>query len=159
MSARDLTLSFREADDQQLLTRGMANDDLPMLIGRVVRVVEDSGQRVREDGDRFLKGDSVFLGIGVALRRVPFELEAHRMIDSVPGAAQIDPTPRRTRKATCRSLDLECGSGLPDCQPFVSRRGPNFRRFEKSLNFLGKVARPGRFELPAPRLGGGCSIP
>ena len=134
----------------------MADDDLPMLIGRVVRVVEDSGQRVREDGERFLEGDAVPLGIRVALFRVPFELDAHRVIDSVPRAAQIDPVPHQ---GTCQSLELERGSGLPDCHAFVIRRGTSFRRFEKSLNLLGKVARPARFELAAPRLGGGCSIP
>ena len=87
---------------------------------------------------------------------VPFELEAHRVIDSVPRAAQIDPAPHH---ATCQSLELEWGSGLPDCHALVIRRGTSFRRFEKSLNFLAKVARPARFELAAPRLGGGCSIP
>ena len=52
--------------------------DLPLFACRVVRVVEDPGQRIREYGERFPEADAVFPGVGVCLHGLPFEIDAHR---------------------------------------------------------------------------------
>ena len=74
----DSAVALGETDEQQPLLRRVADDDLPLFASRVVRVVEDPGQRIHEYGERFLEADTVSPGVGVRLHGLPFEIDAHR---------------------------------------------------------------------------------
>jgi hypothetical protein len=55
----------------------MAHDDFPGLRVRVIGVVEDPGERVSENGHRFVEGHTVFRQVGSRFRRMPLENQAH----------------------------------------------------------------------------------
>jgi len=51
------------------LLRRMADDDFALLRIRMIRVVEDPGERIAKDRRRLLKVDTVFREVGRSLRR------------------------------------------------------------------------------------------
>ena len=58
------------------LRRRMADDELASFRVRVIRIVEDSRERIREYGRRLLKSNAVLRKIGSSLGRVPLEDDA-----------------------------------------------------------------------------------
>ncbi len=61
-------------NDKQSSTRGAPDSDKAVVTDRMIRVVEGRGQRVIENGDRFVEGDSMFREISLGLRPIPFKL-------------------------------------------------------------------------------------
>ncbi len=56
----------------------MPDDDLPLLFGGMIRIVEDLGQWIGEDGQSLGEGHVMLGQVGSCLARIPFENEAHR---------------------------------------------------------------------------------
>jgi hypothetical protein len=62
----DSWLSLSKAYQQQPLLVRMPDDDLAMLVLRMVKIVVNSGERIRENGNGFLEGDAMILEIFTA---------------------------------------------------------------------------------------------
>lgn len=52
----------------------MTDDDLPLLVNRMVRIVEDPGKGVAEHGARLLERDTMLSEVPTGLGRIPDEL-------------------------------------------------------------------------------------
>ena len=79
----DPSRPFCKANDEQPRLRRKADDDVARLVFRMVGIVENARQWVRERSQRFVKGHAVFLEIGLRFygpgrRRLPgLPLRAH----------------------------------------------------------------------------------
>lgn len=71
-------LPLRETDDQQTLLSRMPHDQLASLIRRVIRIVKDAGEWIREYRQCLFERDSMLLEIPACLRCVPLELRRRR---------------------------------------------------------------------------------
>ena len=83
----------------------MANNDLALLVPGMIRIIEDSSQRIGEYGRCFRKPDAVILQVLFGFGGIPLEFEAHWAIASLP----------RTGKPSAdhwRWLWLKTGSGM-----------------------------------------------
>jgi hypothetical protein len=67
-----------------VLVHRVPNDQFPSLGSRVLRVVEDSGQRVSKHREPFGETHAVFPCVGSRLGRIPFELESHGYPQRLP---------------------------------------------------------------------------
>lgn len=70
----------------------MANDDLAMLLFRVHFMIEERGERDRENGGSLFEGDAVFLPIGSGFVLIPLKLYAHVAPIALFGTVWIDST-------------------------------------------------------------------
>ena len=66
--------------EEQLTCCRLAHGDETELFGGMVGVAVCDRERVEEDSRGFLKGDTVFLGVGSGLGFVPLILEHYRIL-------------------------------------------------------------------------------
>jgi hypothetical protein len=58
----------------------MAHDKLPMLVSRMIRIIEYLRKRIGEYSQSLFEADPMFPDVLVGLRRIPLELDAHRLM-------------------------------------------------------------------------------
>ena len=87
-------VAVSEAHNQKVLSGRMAHDKLPMLVTRMIRIIEYLRKRIGEYGQSLLEADPMFPDVLVGLRRIPLELDAHRLTVRLA---------RRGRRRACTS--------------------------------------------------------
>ena len=80
----------------------MADDDLSVLFERMIWIVKDSRQRVREHGDGLFKGNVVLSKILGRFSRIPLELGPHQRAASVARTACAGSTRDPTQAANLK---------------------------------------------------------
>src|SRR5207237_5983836 len=72
------SLPVNETDDQKTLLSRLSDDQLALLVLRMIRLVEDASERIGEYRQRLIERRSVLLEILARLRSVPLELRRRR---------------------------------------------------------------------------------
>src|SRR2546427_2341870 len=72
-------LPLREAHHQKTLARRVPDDQLAPFALRMIRIIENVGERIGKYCQGLFEGDPMFLEIFCCLLRVPLELRSHRL--------------------------------------------------------------------------------
>ena len=62
----------------------MTDDQFPPSIIRMIRIVEDVRQWIREHGQRLVKSDPVILEVLCSFLGIPLKFRGHQIVVSVP---------------------------------------------------------------------------
>ena len=113
-------------NNQETKRRAEAKQNEPVLFIRMVWIGDEKGTLIEEDRRRLLEGNLVFPYVGGILRRIPVEMDAHKLhCNAIVGHRQGNLTDEANRPRLHRDAERSRESKNKKEQTGPCRRGPS----------------------------------